>query len=92
MKNNELKKWSVGIFHFTFGQLGYWSERAKEANINPIRPGLFSRSPGPEEGLRGPDAKNQGQHQPIEMKRGMSHYAHKSIPDAKFESGSSFSF
>ena len=28
--------------------------------INPIRPGLFSRSPGPGGGLRGPDAKNQG--------------------------------
>ena len=27
--------------------------------LNPIRPGLFSRSPGPG-GLRGPDAKNQG--------------------------------
>ena len=26
--------------------------------FNPIRPGLFSRSPGPG-GLRGPDAKNQ---------------------------------
>ena len=30
-------------------------------HINPIRPGLFSRSPGPGGGrLRGPDAKNQG--------------------------------
>ena len=30
--------------------------------INPIRPGLFSRSPGRGGGggLRGPDAKNQG--------------------------------
>ena len=27
--------------------------------FNPIRPGLFSRSPGPG-GLRGPDAKNRG--------------------------------
>ena len=29
--------------------------------VNPIRPGLFSRSPGPGGGggLRGPDAKNQ---------------------------------
>ena len=26
------------------------------------------------------------------MKLGMGHYGHKSIPDAKFESGSSFSF
>ena len=32
----------------------------------PIRPGLFSRLPGPGEGgggFRGPDAKNQGYHQ-----------------------------
>ena len=43
-------------------------------------------------GVRNPDAKNQGQHQPIEMKLGMSHYGHKSISDAKFESGSSSSF
>ena len=35
--------------------------KIKELNraLNPIRPGLFSRSPGPG-GLRGPDAKNQG--------------------------------
>ena len=37
-------------------------------------------------GLRGPDAKNQGYHHPIELKRGMSHYTQKSMPDAKFES------
>ena len=43
-------------------------------------------------GLRGPDAKNQDQHQPIEMKLCMSHYIHKSIPDAKFEGDSSSSF
>ena len=30
------------------------------ASFNPIRPGLFSCSPGPGGGLRGPDAKNQG--------------------------------
>ena len=54
--------------------------------INPIRPGLFSHSPGQE--LIGPDAKNQGYHQPIEMKLGMTHYSHKSVPNAKFESGS----
>ena len=59
--------------------------------LNPIRPGLFSRLPGPGGGLRGPDAKNQG-YQPIKMKFGMSHYGHKSIPDAKFESDSSSSF
>ena len=33
MKNNKLKDWSVGIFHFTFGQLVYWSDRAKDANL-----------------------------------------------------------
>ena len=43
-------------------------------------------------GLRGPDAKNQSKHQPIEMKLGMSHYGHESIPDAKFESDGSSSF
>ena len=43
-------------------------------------------------GLRGPDAKNRSEHQPIKMKFGMSHYGHKSIPDAKFESDSSSSF
>ena len=33
MKNNKLKNCFVGIFHFTFGQLAYCSERAKEANL-----------------------------------------------------------
>ena len=32
-KNNKLKNWSVGISHFTFGQLVYWSERVKEAHL-----------------------------------------------------------
>ena len=50
----------------------------------PYQAGFFSRSPGLRGGgLRGPDAKNQGYHQPIEMK-----LYHKSMPDAKFESGS----
>ena len=31
-----------------------------ETFLNPIRPSLFSRSPGPGGGLRGPDGKNQG--------------------------------
>ena len=31
MKTNKLKNWFVGIFHFTFSQPAYWSERAKEA-------------------------------------------------------------
>ena len=43
-------------------------------------------------GLRGPDAKNHSYHQPIEIKFCLSHYSHKSIPDAKFESGSFTSF
>ena len=33
MKNSKLKNSFVGIFHFTFGQLAYCSERAKEANL-----------------------------------------------------------
>ena len=33
MKNNKLKNWSVEIFHFTFGQLVFWSGQAKEANV-----------------------------------------------------------
>ena len=33
MKNDKLKNWSVEIFYFTFGQLDYWSEPAKEANL-----------------------------------------------------------
>ena len=52
---------------------GYIKNRVKlgeQIEFNPIRPGLFSHSPGPGGGwgLRGPDAKNQGQDQPIEMK------------------------
>ena len=60
-------------------------------SVNPVRPGLFSHSPGLG-GLRGSDAKNQGWHPPIEMKLCMSHYSHKTIPDAKFEAGGSSSF
>ena len=49
--------------------------------------------PGPKpRGLRGPDTKNQGQNQQIKMKFFVSHYSHKSMPDAKFESGSFYSF
>ena len=36
------------------------------------------------EGLRVPDAKNQGYYQPIEMKLCTSHNSHKGMPDAKF--------
>ena len=62
--------------------------------FNPIRPGLSSRLSGPRGGggFKGPDAKNQGLHQPIEMKLFVSHYSHKSIPDAKFEADSSSTF
>ena len=38
----------------------YFVETHFALNANPVRPGLFSRSPGPGGGLRGPDAKNQG--------------------------------
>ena len=44
------------------------------------------------EGLRGPDAKNQGYHQPIEMKLCMNHYDYKCMPDTKFEFGNLSSF
>ena len=64
---------------------------------SPIRPGLFSWSPGLGGGGRGggggsvaqmPIKVNQGNHQPIEMKICMSHYSHESMPNAKFESSS----
>ena len=64
--------------------------------LNPIRPGLFSRSPGPRG--RGGEAQRPGCQkskfffQPIEMKRRMNHYKHRSISDAKFEAGSSSNF
>ena len=61
--------------------------------INPIRPSLSSRSPGLGGGL-GSEAQmpeiwfgNQGYHHPTEMKLCMSHYSHKSMPAAKFDSG-----
>ena len=38
------------------------------------------------------DTKNQCYHQPTEMKFCMSHYSYKYMPDARFESGSFFSF
>ena len=74
------------------------NEEGKPQNttFNPIRPGLFSRSPdlkgGGGGGLRGPDAKNQGYHQPIEIKLCMSYHSPKSIPDAKFKADSPSSF
>ena len=33
MKNDKLKNRSAGIFQFTSGQLVYWSEQAKVANV-----------------------------------------------------------
>ena len=38
-------------------------------------------------GVQGPDARNQGYHQQIEMKLCLSHYSHTSMSDAKFECG-----
>ena len=60
--------------------------------FNPTGPPFqsFARPGG--RGLRGPDAKNQHQHQPIEMKLSIGLYILKSIPDAKFEADSSSSF
>ena len=52
---------------------------SEDKSLNPIRL---------EGWLRGPDAKNQGYHQLIEIKLYMSQYSHKSMPDAQFESGS----
>ena len=43
-------------------------------------------------GFRGPDAKNQGYHQPTEMKLCMSQYSNERMPDAKFESSRFSSF
>ena len=59
--------------------------------FNPIRPGLFSRPADPW-GHRGLDAKSQNYHQLIEIKFCMGHCSYKSMPDAKFESGSFSSF
>ena len=58
--------------------------------FNPIRPGLFSHSPGP--GAQRPRCQKSRLTSTNKMKSGMSHYGHKSIPDAKFESDSSSSF
>ena len=33
MKNDKLKLGLYGAFHFTFGQLVYWSEREKGRNL-----------------------------------------------------------
>ena len=52
----------------------------------PIRPDLFSRSRGPE--ARIPNVKANVNR----LKVCVSHYSHKSMHYAKFESGSRFSF
>ena len=49
----------------------------------------FARPGG---GLSGLDGKNQGHHQPIEIKLCVSLYNYKSMPDAKFEPFSLSSF
>ena len=49
--------------------------------LNPISPAFSVRQA--RGGLRGLDAKNQGQHQPIEIKLCISHYIYKSIPHEK---------
>ena len=54
-------------------------------------PSLLSRLSGPG-GLTGLHAKNQDYHHLIGMKFCMSHYRQKTIPDAKFEFGSSSIF
>ena len=48
---------NVSSFLFDFLGCNIVSQLSK--CLNPIGPGLFSRSPGPG-GLRGPDGKNQG--------------------------------
>ena len=62
--------------------------------LDPVKPCVFSDWPGREGGggLTGLDAKNQGYHKLIKMKLCMNHDSHKSMPDAKFESGSFPSF
>ena len=61
-------------------------------SVNPSRPGLFSRSPGP---IRGSEAwmpKIKVYQNMIESKFCMSHCSHKVMPDAKFETDSFCSF
>ena len=67
--------------------------------INPIRSGLFSRSPGPREKGGGGGGGSEARMPKIKvninwlkLKLCMGHYIYKSILDAKFEIDSSFSF
>ena len=73
-------KHSKYVRSFNLGTLNW-------AFINPIRPSLFSRSPGLG-GAQMPGCKNEGYHRPIEMKLCLSHYKHKSMNDAQFKYGS----
>ena len=83
---------AISVFLGIFRLIGIWISVEILGTVNPIRPRLFSHSRGPGGGGGGGlidlDAKNQGYHQLIEMKLCMSHFSHKSMPDAKFESGS----
>ena len=61
--------------------------------LTVLGPAFFSSSPGLERGggeggSRGPDAIYQSYHHLIKIKLCMSHYSHKGMPDANFESGS----
>ena len=60
--------------------------------FNPIRPSLFSCSPGPRGGSEAQIPKTKVNINRFEMKLCMSHYIHKSIPDAKFDPDSSSKF
>ena len=60
-------------------------------SFNPIRPGLFSFSLGPG-GAQKSGCQESRCHQPTEMQLCMSHYNHKSMPDAKIEFGSFSNF
>ena len=48
--------------------------------FNPIRPAFSVVCLAGGGGDRGPDAENQGYHQPIKMKLSMSYYSHKACP------------
>ena len=60
--------------------------------FSSIRLGLFSRLPGPRVAQRPGCQLNQCQHQLIKIKLCVSHCTYKSIPDTKFDTGSSSNF
>ena len=43
MKNKKLKNWSVGIFHFTFGQLVYFIEITIQSEFNVLMALFFTK-------------------------------------------------